>query len=105
MYRQWGLPLEAIEELDERLAGFFRLYARTMRTRTRDSSGYGLAYLSGLLRMETGRTLAGISRATGINEQAMQHFISQGKWAGPDTIARQHDEIAVRPELQEEAMW
>ncbi len=55
--------------------------------------------------METGRTLAGISRASGVDEQAMQHFISQGKWAGPATIARLHDEIAVRPELQEEAMW
>ncbi len=55
--------------------------------------------------MESGRTLAGISRSRGIDEQAMQHFISQGKWAGPETIARVHDEIAVRPELQEEAMW
>src|SRR5262245_3308212 len=81
------------------------MYARTMRTRTRDSSAYGLAYLSGILRMETGRTLAGISRATGVDEQAMQHFMSQGKWAGPATIARVHDEIAVRPELQDEAMW
>ena len=55
--------------------------------------------------METGRTIAGISRATGVDEQAMQHFMSQGKWAGPETIARVHDEIAVRPELQEEAMF
>src|SRR5436309_681405 len=76
-----------------------------MRTRTRDGSGYGQAYLSGILRMETGRTLAGISRACSVDEQGMQHFISQGKWAGPDTLARVHDEIAVRPELQEEAMF
>jgi SRSO17 transposase len=76
-----------------------------MRTRTRDGSGYGLAYLSGILRMETGRTLVGISRQTGVDEQGMQHFISQGKWAGPDTIARMHDEVAVRPELHEDAMW
>src|SRR5260221_8622089 len=69
MYRQWGIPLEAIDELDERLAGFFRLYARTMRARTRDSSGYGLAYLSGILQMETGRTLVGISRASGVDGQ------------------------------------
>jgi len=55
--------------------------------------------------METGRTLAGISRSSGVDEQGMQHFISQGKWAGSDTIARLHDEIAVRPELQEEAMF
>src|SRR5712692_7979259 len=55
--------------------------------------------------MERGRTLAGIRRSSGIDKQGMQPFISQGKWAGPDTIARVHDEIAVRPELQEEAMW
>src|SRR6266516_5292062 len=76
-----------------------------MRSRTRDGSPYGLAYLSGILRMESGRTLAGISRSSGIDKQGMQHFISEGKWAGPETIARVHDEIAVRPELQEEAMW
>src|SRR5258708_32325114 len=105
MYRQWGLPLEAIDELDQRLAGFFRLYARTMRTRTRDGSGYGLAYLSGMLRMETGRTLVGISRASGGDGQGMQHFMSEGKWAGPDTIAGAHDEMALRPELQDDAKW
>jgi SRSO17 transposase len=55
--------------------------------------------------METGRTLVGISRTTGVDEQAMQHFISQSKWAGPATIGRVHDEVALRPELQEEAMW
>jgi len=54
--------------------------------------------------METGRTLEGISRATGMNGQGMQHFISEGKWAGPETIARMHDEVAVRPELQEDTM-
>lgn len=76
-----------------------------MRSRTRDGSEYGLAYLSGILRMETGRTLVGISRATGVDGQGMQHFISEGKWAGPDTLARAHDEIALRPELHEDALW
>src|SRR5258705_367042 len=49
--------------------------------------------------------MAAISRTTGVDEQAMQHFISQGKWAGPETIARMHDEVALRAELQEGAMF
>jgi SRSO17 transposase len=104
LYRQWGVPLEATDELVERLDGFFRLYARTMRTQTRDTSAYGKAYLSGVLRMEQGRTMAGISRQTKVNEQAMQHFISQSPWAASSTIQRMQAEIAIRPELHEGAM-
>src|SRR5271165_2264434 len=75
-----------------------------MRTQTRDTSAYGQAYLSGILRMEQGRTMAGISRATGVNEQAMQHFISQSPWAASSTIQRMQAEIVGRPELQEGVM-
>src|SRR5260221_3769360 len=72
-----------------------------MRTQTRDTSAYGKAYVSGILRMETGRTLVGISRQVGMDEQGMQHFVSQSPWAGEKTLARLHEEVAVRSELQE----
>ena len=50
--RQWGLTEGSAQELGERLAGFWGIYGRWTRTRTRDGSQYGLAYVSGLLRME-----------------------------------------------------
>lgn len=55
--------------------------------------------------MERGRTRVGISRQSGVDGQGRQHFISQGKRAGPDPRARVHDAIGLRPELQEEALW
>jgi len=54
--------------------------------------------------MEQGRTMAGISRQTGVNEQAMQHFISQSPWAASSTIQRMQAEVAGRAELQTGAM-
>jgi SRSO17 transposase len=91
-------------ELAERLEGFWRLFKRTLRTQTRDTSEYALAYLSGILRMECGRNLNAISRATGVDKQALQHFISQSPWPGRESIALAQDQMALRPELQEEAM-
>lgn len=48
--------------------------------------------------------MTGISRQTGVNEQAMQHFISQSPWAASSTIQRVQQEVSVRGELQEGAM-
>ncbi len=75
-----------------------------MRTQTRDTSRYGYAYLSGILRMESGRNMAAISRQTDVDEQAMQHFMSQSPWSGPRLVEKIHGEVGCRPELQEEAM-
>ena len=80
------------------------MFARSMRTQTRDTSRYGYAYLSGMLRMEHGRTIAGISRVSEVDEQALQHFMSQSPWSGPGLIAQVQDQVAVRPELQAGAM-
>ncbi len=37
-----------------------------MRTQTRDTSHYGYEYVSGLLRLETNRTMANLGRTGGI---------------------------------------
>lgn len=50
---QWGLPLDEIEQLGQRLTDFYDQFRSPIRTTTRDTSEYGLHYLSGLLRMET----------------------------------------------------
>lgn len=54
--------------------------------------------------MDSGRTLAGISRQTGTDKQGMQHFMSHSPWNWRTPIAQVQDEIAVRPELQDGVM-
>ena len=70
------------------------MYGRFTRTQTRDTSEYGYHYLSGLLRMETERTIANIGRQAGISEQNMQHYISESPWSGPTMIKQVASEIA-----------
>lgn len=94
---RWGLPLADIERLGDRLATFYHRFASFFRTRTRDTSAYGLQYVSGLLRMETKRNIANIGRKTAVAEQNLQHFISQSPWRGPGVIEAVDAEIAVHP--------
>jgi SRSO17 transposase len=101
---RWGMPLEAVEGLGERLAAFHEQYREYMRTLTRDTSGYGLAYISGLLRMESERNMASIGRTGGIAEQNMQQFISDSPWSGLRLIAKVQAEISGRAEYQRESV-
>ncbi len=93
------MSLEAIEGLGERLRQFWRDYGQPTRTRTRDTSRYGLAYVSGLLRLEAKRNMASIGRTSGIDEQAMRHFISESPWEGGALIAMMQAAVAQRGEL------
>lgn len=90
------MSLEAIEGLGERLHHFWRYYGQDSRTRTRDTRSYGLAYVSGLLRLEARRNMAHIGRQTGVSEQNMQHFISQSPWSGRSMIERMQEAVAQR---------
>lgn len=83
---QWGLCLEEIEQLGEKLGQFFQYYAPYLRTKTRDTSQYGFHYLSGLLRMDKNRNMAQISRNTGQSEQNIHHFMSKSPWSGRDLV-------------------
>ena len=85
--------------MGERLEDFWREYGQWARTKTRDTSQYGLAYVSGLLRMEAKRNIATIGRQAGISEQNMQHFISNSPWAGREMIAAMQRAVAGRAEL------
>ena len=84
---QWGLNLDEIENLPERLAKFHQAYSSCMCTRTQDTSQYGLDYISGLLRMNETRNISSIARAAGVPEQNMQQFISDSPWSGSDLIS------------------
>lgn len=71
-----------------------------MRTKTRDTSEYGLHNLSGMLRMECERTMANIGRTAQIAEQNIQYFISDSPWRSEGVIQRVHYEISQRAEYQ-----
>jgi SRSO17 transposase len=97
---RWGLSLEAIAGLGERLAAFHARYRECMRTQTRDTSAYGLSYLSGLLRMESQRNIANIGRTGGIAEQNLQQFISDSPWSAERLISTVQAAISMRAEYQ-----
>jgi SRSO17 transposase len=100
-FTQWGLPLEEIAKLGERLGSFYTRFGCYFRTKTRDTSEYGLKYISGLLRMENDRNLANIGRKTGVSGQNSQHFVSNSSWSGEEVILAVENEIRVHPAFQE----
>jgi SRSO17 transposase len=102
--QQWGLPLDEIKQVGQRLKRFYDHFRSCIRTKTRDTSEYGLQYVSGLLRMETGRTMANISRKTDVPKQNMHHFMSNSPWSGPTLVTAVQDDIKQHPEFQAGAM-
>lgn len=91
---------EAIADLGDRLQRFWRYYGRWTCTQTRDTSAYGLSYVSGLLRMKGSRTMADLAREAQVAEQNMQHFMSNSPWSGQALIEHVQQAIVERPELQ-----
>jgi SRSO17 transposase len=81
------------------LKRFFRYFSAAMKTKTRDTSEYGLHYVSGLLRMESKRTIANISRKTEQAMQNMQHFISQSPWSARQLLDRIREAMLGRVEF------
>jgi SRSO17 transposase len=90
--------------LGQRLRVFYERFGSRLRTQTRDTSAYGFHYVSGLLRLESKRTIAHIGRETKVATQNMQHFISQSPWSGPALIEALQDEIKHHPEFQSGAI-
>ena len=72
-----------------------------MRTKTHDTSQYGLEYVSGLLRLDTKRNMTEISRQVGVASQNMQQFISDSPWAGPGLIEAVQHQVKVHPVFAE----
>ena len=102
--QQWGLPLDEIRQLGQRLKRFYDRFHSCICTKTRDTSEYGFHYVSGLLRMETGRTMANIGRKTDVSKQNMHHFMSNSPWSGPTLVTAVQDNIKQHPEFRAGAM-
>lgn len=101
---RWGLPLNELEQLGQRLKQFYERFRRYLRTKTRDTSEYGLSYISGLLRMEGRRNMANIGRKTGVPAQNMQHFMSYSPWSAAGLIRAIQDAVKEHPEFQSGAL-
>jgi SRSO17 transposase len=93
--------LEEIGKLGERLVLFYKRFGQCFRTKTRDTSEYGLKYISGLLRMETDRNLANVGRKTETSGQNLQHFVSNSSWSEEDVILSVENEVRVHAAFQE----
>lgn len=100
--QRWGLPLEAVEDLAERLLRIWSRYRFCFRTRTADTSEYAYYYLRGILTMETERNYANIARrviAPDDDGQGLQHFMSDSPWSAQPVFDQIQTEISQRPEL------
>ena len=95
------MPLEEIKNLGKRLEEFYKRFSQKFHTATRNTSEYGLKYISGLLRMETDRNLANVGRKTGVSGQNLQHFVSNSTWSGEEVILAVEKEVRVHPAFQE----
>jgi SRSO17 transposase len=60
--------------------------------------------VSGLVRIESKRTMANIARQTGMDEQGTQHFVSDSPWSGPGLIQAIQQAVQQHPEFQSGAM-
>jgi SRSO17 transposase len=93
------LPPEAVQSLGERLYRCWERFRACFQTRTRDPSVYAYHYLTGQLRLETGRNFTGIGRAAGVPGQNMQHFMSVSPWSAAAVCRQVQAEIAALPGL------
>ena len=101
--QRWRLPAEAVADLADRLRRVWSRFRDCFKTKTRDTSQYALAYLRGLLTMETKRHFANIARRVidpDDDGQSLQHFMSDSPWSAQAVFAQIQAEIRRRPDLQ-----
>ena len=97
---RWGLPMEAIAHLGDRLQSFWDRFRGCCKTKTRDGSGHAWTYLRGLLLMQKGRNFANIERRVSGPErdgQNLQQFMSDSPWPAQLPIQQVQQEIASTP--------
>jgi SRSO17 transposase len=99
--QRWGLTPELSEALPGRLRGLWERYAECFKTKTRDTSEYAYHYLRGLLRLEWRRNYTTIGRATGIDGENLQHFMSNSPWPTTKLLEQVQKEIEATPGLKQ----
>ena len=96
----WGIPIEAVEQLGNRLEDFWAGYQECFKSKTRDVNESGYHYMSGQLRMESDRNFANIGRNTGVSGQNMQHFMSNSPWSSQRVYQKIQQDIKATPGLE-----
>jgi SRSO17 transposase len=89
-----------VVQLGTRFSQFTERFRPAMRTKTHDTSAYGVAYLSGLLRLQESRTYTAISREQMLPMQNIQQFMSDSPWAGPTLIEQVQTEVRIHPAFE-----
>jgi SRSO17 transposase len=98
--QRWGLSSQAIGTLGERLYEFWQRFRGCFKTSTRDTSGHAYTYLRGQLTMDGERNFANMARhMTRDDGQALQHFVSNSPWSGPEVFRQIQAEITATPAL------
>lgn len=101
--QRWGLSVEAIADLGERLHRVWERFRIRFRTKTQDPSAHALTYLRGLLHMESKRNYANIARrVNGLSDdgQAVQNFMSDSPWEPQGVFDQIQRELQARPALR-----
>src|SRR3972149_6424689 len=96
----WGLSLEAVQGIGDRLYEFWTRFGERFRTTTRDGSTYAYLYLSGLLRMPEKRNFTHIGRSVNVAGQNIQHFMSNSPWSAQEVMTQVQRETAAKPGLE-----
>ncbi len=102
--QRWGLPMETVDGIANRLRNTWARFQECFKTKTRDTSEYAWVYLRGILTMDTGRNFANIARRVidlDDDGQNLQQFMSDSPWADGSVFKQIQDEIGQRPELTE----
>jgi SRSO17 transposase len=100
--QRWGLTIEAVEELAERLTRTWSRFRLCFKTKTADTSEYAYYYLRGILTMKTDRNYANIARRVidpDDDGQGLQQFVSDSPWSAQAVFDQIQTEVSQRPEL------
>jgi SRSO17 transposase len=100
--QRWGLPENAVDDLANRLKRIWERFRNCFTTKTRDTSEYALAYMRGLLTMDTNRNYANIARKVIDHKddgQNIQQFMSDSPWTASQVFDQIQSEIKRHNQL------
>ena len=100
--QRWGLPMEAVDDIANRLRNTWVRFQDCFKSKTRDTSEYAWVYLRGILTMDTERNFANIARRVidlDDDGQNLQQFMSDSPWGAGSVFRQIQEEIGQRSEL------
>lgn len=98
--KRWGIPVERIQKLPEKLRSFWVHYRSLFKTKTHDTSEHAYAFLRGQLTMDKDRHYTGVARSMEQQDgQALQHFMSNSPWSAAGVYRQIQADILATPQL------